>query len=202
MKIVLKLLATIVFVLTVSFFYFFYNYQFWTHYKTDNFKVLIEYDGENIRGLRGRQVLIHKDFKKYMMQIDQYANTHNIELIINQSFRSDHQIISRAVVKPGRLSNHLAGFAIDFNIISNGKKYLSNELRQGNLKDLPSDIQNFINDIRKNKSLRWGGDFQKEDPIHIDHPLNFRSKENWNKFSKDCAADYEKRIPKWKIWKS
>ena len=35
-----------------------------------------------------------------------------------------------------------------------------------------NNIHSSINDIRENKDLRWGGDFQIEDPVHIDVPLN------------------------------
>jgi len=201
MKRILKILILIAAIFLIAFLYFFYNHQFWSHFKTDNLETLIEYNGANIKGLRGRQILIHKDFKKYIEQIDRYAIDNNIELIINQSYRSDKQNLSRAIVEPGKLSNHLAGFAIDFNIKSNGIKYLSNDLKRGNLSKLPDNIQNFINDIRKNKDLRWGGDFQREDPIHIDNPINLKSKNNWIEFSRDCALDYSNRIPKWKIWK-
>lgn len=185
----------------IAFIYFYYNYQFWTHYKTTNFKTLIEYKGKNIKGFRGRQILIHRDFKKYLEQIDRYAVDNNIELIINQSYRSDKQTLSRSIVKPSKLSNHLAGFAIDFNIKSNGKMYFSSDLERKNLSKLPDNVQNFINEIRKNKELRWGGDFQRQDPIHIDCPINLISKNRWVKYSSECALDYANRIPKWKIWK-
>ena len=201
MKKVLKILIFIGAIFLIVFSYFYYNYQFWTYFKTDNFETLIEYNGENIKGLRGRQILIHKDFDKFIKQIDKYAIDNNIELIINQSYRYDKQTLSRTIVKPGKLSNHLAGFAIDFNIESNGIKYFALDLERGNLSELPDNIQNFISDIRKNKDLRWGGDFRREDPVHIDSPINLKSKNKWMDFSRDCALDYSNRIPKWEIWK-
>lgn len=201
MKRILKILILIGAIFLIAFIYFYYTCQFWTHFKTDNFETLIEYNGDNIKGLRGRQILIHKNFEKYIVQIDRYAIDNNIELIINQSYRSDKQILSRAIVEPGKLSNHLAGFAIDFNIINDGKKYFSDDLKRENLKELPNNVQNFINDIRKNEDLRWGGDFRRQDPIHIDSPINLKSKNSWKEYSSDCALDYTNRIPKWKIWK-
>jgi hypothetical protein len=187
--------------LSVIFIYLYYNYQFWTHYKTDNFETLIEYNGDNIKGLRGSQILIHKEFKKYIEQIDRYAIDNNVELIINQCYRSDKQMLSRKVVEPGKQSNHISGFAIDFNIKSNGIKYFAIDLKKSNLRKLPANVQDFINDIRKNKDLRWGGDFSIEDPVHIDYPLNLRSVNSWIEFSKNCSLDYSSKIPKWKIWK-
>ncbi|MBD0403717.1 M15 family metallopeptidase [Flammeovirga sp. EKP202] len=180
--------------------YFYFNYQFWTHYKTENFKTLIEYKSERIKGLRGRQILIHKDFNIHLKQIEVYAIEHDVVLIINQSYRSDKHSVKGAIVKPGKQSNHLAGFAIDFNIINDGKKYLSNELKRDRLSKLPVDIQNFINAIRQDKSLRWGGDFRNEDPIHIDSPLNLKNRVHWKQCSEECAIDYNVRVPKWKIW--
>lgn len=201
MKRIFKYLILIGAIFVISFIYFYYNYQFWTHYKTDNFESLVEYNGENIKGLRGRQILIHKEFEKYIEQIDRYAIDNNVKLIINQSYRSHKQTLSRTIVEPGKLSNHLAGFAIDFNIKSKGIKYFANDLKKNNLNKLPDNVQDFINDIRKNQDLRWGGDFRKEDPIHIDNPLNLKSKNKWKVYSNDCALDYSNRIPKWKIWK-
>ncbi|OHX65403.1 M15 family metallopeptidase [Flammeovirga pacifica] len=201
MKKKLEILFLIGVIVSITFLYFYYNYKFWTHYKTDDFKTLIEYNGENIKGLRGRQILIHKEFEKYIEQIDRYASDNNVELIINQSYRSDKQTIRRTIVEPGKLSNHLAGFAIDFNIKSKEIKFFAKDLKRSNLSKLPDNVQNFINDIRKNKDLRWGVDFRREDPVHIDNPINLKSKNRWIEFSKNCTLDYSNKILKWKIWK-
>ena len=128
----LKILILIGSVFLIAFLYFYYNYQFWTHFKTDNFEKIIEYKSDNIKGDRGKQILIHKDFEKYIEQIDSYALNNNIELIINHSYRSDEQTLSSAVVTPAELSNHLAGFAVDFNIKCNGIKYHSIDLKSNN----------------------------------------------------------------------
>ena len=50
MKTVFKALILNGVVLSVIFMYLYYNNQFWTHYKTDNFETLVEYNGENIKG--------------------------------------------------------------------------------------------------------------------------------------------------------
>ncbi|WP_262910328.1 hypothetical protein [Rhodoflexus caldus] len=41
--------------------------------RTDNFEALTEYKGDHISGLRGRQILIHKEFEPYLQKIDAYA---------------------------------------------------------------------------------------------------------------------------------
>jgi hypothetical protein len=98
-------------ILSIFFLLLYFKYPFWSHFKTKNFKALVEYNGSNIHGLLGRQILIHKDFKQYIEQIDKYAADNDIELIVIQSYRNENQKISRNIVKPAKLSNHLAGFA-------------------------------------------------------------------------------------------
>ncbi len=181
--------------------YCYFNYQFWTHLRTDNFEALTEYESKNIRGFRGRQILIHKNFRPYMQRIDRYAKENGIKLIINQSYRNSKQNVRRTIVKPVQLSNHKAGFAIDFNIKFEGKKYFAKDLNRKNLGKQPKQIQDFIQAIRDDKELRWGGDFRNQDPVHIDYPLNLKNKERWLEYSKACSQDYSNAIPKWKIWK-
>ena len=184
MKKVLKTLILIPFILLIAYLSYYNNHQFWRHYKTDNFKTLIEYNGVNIKGLRGRQILIHKEFKKYIIKIDSFASKHRIGLIINQGYRYKNQLLRKSIVKPAKLSNHHAGFAIDFNIKCEGRKYFAKDLKRKNLLKLPKNIQGFIYDIRKNKDLRWGGDFKQQDPIHIDIPINIKNRKKWIDFEK------------------
>jgi hypothetical protein len=184
-----------------GFLYSYYNFQFWTHVRTDNFKSLAEYKGKNLNGFRGRQILVHRDFYSQMSKIENSAKKNKIKLIIIQSYRFDNQIINKPVVKPSQKSNHLAGFAIDFNVICNGSKYLSKDLEKDNLNGLPEEIHKFIKDIRDDKNLRWGGDFLIQDPIHIDSPLNIDRPTVWLEYLKACYEDFSNAIPKWKIWK-
>ncbi len=200
----MKRFTTIATVLSISLccgmFYCYLNYQFWTHLKTDNFKALREYKGTNIIDLKGRQILVHKKFIPHMIKLDKYSEKHNITIVVNQSYRYDSKKQNGTIVRPSKMSNHHAGFAIDFNLIHNRIKYLSDDIKRGNLVNLPLDIQNFINDIRKDKGLRWGGDFKKEDPVHIDYPINLKSKRDWLIYNKLCRHDYSNGIPKWKFW--
>ncbi|OWY20421.1 hypothetical protein C7N43_30490 [Sphingobacteriales bacterium UPWRP_1] len=202
----MKQLLTALIMVSVAFIigiiYCYYSFPFWTHLKTENFEALTEYNGQNITGLYGRQILINKKFTPYIIEIDNYAQKNNIKLIVNQSYRFNKKTINRAVVNPASVSNHLAGFAIDFNIEYNGVKYFSNNLKRKNIKKLPQNIQNFISAVRKHKNLRWGGDFNIEDPVHIDYPLNLLNKEDWITQNELCHKDFSQGIPKWKIWKN
>jgi hypothetical protein len=195
------MLVFIVVVISTALIYFNYNFQFWTHYQTDNFEALVAYNGINIEGYRGKQILVHKEFKKYIIQIDRYAINHKVKLIINQGYRSNKQMLSHTIVEPATISNHLAGFAIDFNLICQGKKYYAHDLKKSNLSKLPKNIQGFIHDIQKNKELRWGGDFRNEDPVHIDYPLNIKNYTHWRECYQTCNLDDSRKIPKWNIWR-
>jgi len=197
MKQILRFFIWVIFFSLISMLYCYYNYQFWTYLKLDNLNTLVEFKSKNIKGFRGKQILIHHKFKPYMRTIDKYAKENRVELIVNQSYRNSRQILSKTVVKATKLS-HLAGFAIDFNLKYNNIKYFSKDLKLNNFMNLPQNIQNFINDIRGDKNLRWGGMFTKEDPIHIDYPLNLKSKKDWLKYSKLCNQDYVHGTPKWK----
>jgi len=200
----IKKLLSILFLIGVGLLlllYFYFNYQFWNHVKTGDFKTLIEYRGKNIKGFRGRQILIHENFEPYIIRVDNYAVNCNVRLIVNQGYRNDKQRLNRTVVKPVKSSNHLAGYAIDFNVKYKGLKYFADELNRDNLSNLPKEIQIFIDFIREDKDLRWGGDFKRQDPVHIDYPINSKNIAAWKKSSKLCAKDYSSSVPKWKVWK-
>lgn len=102
-----------------------------------------------------------------MKRVNSHAEDSGIKLSINQSYRPSDIFLKRTVVSPAKRSNHLSGFAIDFNVLLNGKKYFSKDLKRENLKSLPKEIQKFITKIRNDKDLRWGGDFNTQDPVHV-----------------------------------
>lgn len=179
----------------------FFYFNFIVQYKTDNFKTLVEFKSDNIYGLYGKQVFIHKAFNSYLNEVDDLAKKYGIVLIVNHSYRTPNQTLVSTVVPPAKFSNHCAGLAIDFNIISEGKKYHSYDLKKNKRDKLPQNIQNFLRKIQLHKNLRWGGDFLKEDPVHIDFPINTVSKKKWKMYSDDCFVDYSKKIPKWMFWK-
>lgn len=177
------------------------NLYYFKHLKTDNFKVLSEFKSDQIVGLHGRQILVHENFIPYLNDIDQYAKANDITIIVNHSYRYHKQKLSKTVVTPSKFSNHLAGFAIDFNLKYKGKKYLAKDLKRSNLKKLPKNIQNFLNKIMSHKQLRWGGNFNTPDPVHIDFPLNINNRKKWNQLNQLCRLDFSTAIPKWNFWK-
>lgn len=201
MRLGLKILFLLMGVFTLTGVLFYYKYPFWNHYKTDNFSVLTTYESSHIKGYHGKQVLIHKDFEKYMNQIDELAARWGIEVHIIHAYRCNQHTLTNTIVEPAKYSNHEAGHAIDFNLKYKDSFYKSTQLFKRNLKNQPQPIQDFIQSIRNHELLRWGGDFGVEDPTHIDFPLNITDKNKWNKNEKECEADYSKRIPQWQFWR-
>lgn len=180
--------------------YTYFHYQFWTHVSTDHFKDLIEYQGEHIVGYRGRQVLVHKTFSPQLNNLEMYAKNNNVRLIVTNSYRPPNNSLKKTIVRPAKRSNHLAGYAIDFNVKYKNKTYTSSDLEKSNYTKLPSNIKNFFGRVRKDKKLRWGGDFYHEDPVHIDYPLNKLEPEKWINLNYRCFDDYSKADYKWKIF--
>ncbi len=183
--------------------YFYYYFQFWTHLKTGHFVALIEFRSDHIKGCRGRQILINRSFKTYMTRIDEYAGKQGVKLIVTHSYRPLNEPSLRGtIVAPAGYSNHHAGYAVDFNIKYQGLKYNSFHLKKSNLISLPEGIQAFINELRHDAELRWGGDFRIEDPIHLDYPINSKNFDKWLLYSELCNDDFINGIPKWKFWKT
>lgn len=183
--------------------YCYFYFQFWTHIKTGSFVALTEFRSDHIKGFRGRQILINKSFNTYMNRIDEYAENNGVKLIVTHSYRPlNEHMLRRTIVAPAYYSNHHAGFAIDFNIKYQGVKYNSYHLKKSNLISIPESIQAFINQVRHDTELRWGGDFSIEDPVHVDYPINSKNFDKWLLYSELCNDDFINSIPKWKFWKT
>lgn len=120
----------------------------------------------------GKRVVADIEFVNSLNTINDLAVQNNVEVYVTDSFREAGQTVSGAIVPPASNSNHLAGHAIDMNVSYAGTLYNSNDLRLANLSNLPDPVKDFINDIRNEPGLRWGGDFHNEDPVHIDDDLN------------------------------
>ncbi|HBM17387.1 MAG TPA: hypothetical protein DD381_13755 [Lentisphaeria bacterium] len=134
--------------------------------------ILVSYKSSNIEGYENKPVIIDSEFLSAMYRIDHYAKINGVKIIVTSSFRTPDQTLEETIVPPSKRSNHLAGHAIDMNVEFNAILYDSKVLKKSNLNRLPPNVRNFINDIRNDKGLRWGGDFSNEDPVHIDDNLN------------------------------
>ncbi|WP_437585300.1 transglycosylase SLT domain-containing protein [Sorangium sp. So ce1000] len=127
------------------------------------------YTGSN---LSGKVVTVDVQFLAAMGKIHDYAVARGVTINVTDSFREAGQTVSGAIVTPATNSNHLSGHAIDMNVVHNGVNYNSTALKKSNLSNLPAAVRGFIQDIRDDNGLRWGGDFATEDPVHIDDHLN------------------------------
>jgi len=192
-------LGIIVFFCIIFGYFYFFN-QFWTHRDPASFKSLVECKKSRFSAYRGRQILFHRQFLNTIDQIHTYAVKHNLHLLITQSLRHPGKKIAGAIVTPAVKSNHLAGHAFDFNIIFRGKVYESKDLVKDNFRHIPVNIVEFIEEIRLNQDIRWGGDFSNQDPVHLDDGLNINNIKIWEDHYKESFNDYIYSTPKWISW--
>ena len=136
---------------------------------------LTEFIGVNFQG---KKVLADDLFLPELQKIDKYAGEFGIKIHVTSSFRKDANV-KGAIVTPSKMSNHMAGHAIDMNIVFPGGWANSAYLKKSNEANWHDSGKGFIDAIRDDETLRWGGDFNTEDPVHIDDGLNVRSREEW-----------------------
>ena len=124
--------------------------------------------------LVGKPCIIENGFIVAMDRLCFYANEFGLKLYINSSYRNS-TAVSGAIVTPATLSNHLIGHAIDANIVEGNIFWNSKKLEKG----LTGNVLKFIDTIRKDTILRWGGDFPVTDVVHFDDGLNVRDHAKW-----------------------
>lgn len=135
---------------------------------------------EHLYGHEGEPIRAHADFHRALRWIDQYAEDCDVRVVVTHSFRRREVDLSDVIVTPAKRSNHLVGHAIDMNLIANGQWLNSKKLARANHPNLPMQARCFIAMIREHSTLRWGGDFVREDPVHIDDNLSRRDPRAWN----------------------
>ncbi len=128
----------------------------------------------------GAPVLANEEFFEALDALNAIAERHTVLINVTSSFREPGARLDDAVADPAAMSNHLVGHAIDMNLQSRSGAFSSRELRRDNLPLLPPEICGVITDIRSNPHLRWGGDFELEDPVHVDDGLNHRAAARWH----------------------
>ena len=158
----------------------------------DSSKALVVYKSDNIRGYENKPIIIDYYFAPIIKRINAYAEKYGLILYVTSSFRTPNsqKSLSGTVVKPASMSNHLAGHAIDINIVYNNKWYSSTSLYRQNLNRLPYNVRAFINSIRQDRYIRWGGDFTNQDPVHFDDNLNSNRDAWYNRYCV-CQRSYQ-----------
>ena len=119
----------------------------------------------------GEKIRVDRDFTRELDKLAGFAKQQNIKIWVTSSIRQLNNQIQGAIVKPAGNSCHHIGHAIDMNIFHQGTLYNSKKLRKANHNRLPQPVLAFIQAVRDDPILRWGGDFRQEDPVHIDDNL-------------------------------
>lgn len=116
-------------------------------------------------------IRVEEGFYNLIRRIDQYAGECSVTVFVTSSFRTK--------VIEAKNSNHLVGHAIDMNLQDRNGYCRSSCLL--NPKKSLAGVRCFISRIRTDPRLRWGGDFKKVDPVHIDDNLYHRDVNEWNR---------------------
>ena len=128
----------------------------------------------------GKPALADVEFIPFLQQVNAFAAEQGLQVHVTSSARQHGVAVGNTIVPPATRSNHLVGHAIDMNLIHDGELFNSVALRKSNLQRLPSAVRKFIEAVRDEKHLRWGGDFSQQDPVHIDDELNGRDAAAWD----------------------
>ena len=136
-------------------------------------------------------VKLDSAFSTFMDAICSAASSCSVKLYITSSYRYPGQTLSSTVVPPAKNSCHNVGHAIDFNVQYNGNSLCNKACLSSS--SLPAPVQCFLNQIRSNSQLRYGGDFSTKDPVHIDDGLNVNQPNQYqqllNQISTNCRSN-------------
>lgn len=122
----------------------------------------------------GEPAKVDRDFVPALTRVSDYAKACKLKVWVTSSTRNLGDQVRGAIVPPAGRSCHHIGHAIDMNLMFEGTLYNSRKLQRNNLTNLPAAIGKFIDKIREDAELRWGGDFSVEDPVHIDDDFYHR----------------------------
>lgn len=136
---------------------------------------LVLFEGSRFRGKPCRA---DKSFVPALQKINAYAEQADVYVHITSSFRTSSNV-GGAIVKPATRSNHMAGHAIDMNVVYNGSTFANSKVL-GRYPAVAEPVRLFIKSILDDDSLRWGGTFGAKDPVHIDDGLN-QDMASWDK---------------------
>lgn len=135
---------------------------------------LVLFDGSRFRGKPCRADIL---FVPMLEKVNKYAAQAEVFIYVTSSFRTSTNV-NGAIVKPATFSNHMAGHGIDMNIIYGNGKFANSKVL-GKYPIVPPPVKKFLKFIIDDHNLRWGGQFQTTDPVHIDDGLN-RDMTKWN----------------------
>lgn len=137
---------------------------------------LVLFEGSRFQGSPCRADV---KFVPMLKKINSYAEQADVFIHVTSSFRTSSNV-GGAIVKPATRSNHMAGHAIDMNVIYDKSTKSANSQVLGKYPAVPEPVRRFIKSIIDDPELRWGGIFQARDPVHIDDNLN-HDMASWDK---------------------
>jgi len=129
----------------------------------------------------GKDLYADEDFFPSLEKLNKFAKQCAVSIYVTSSAREPGRTVNGSIVTPASRSNHMIGHAIDMNLQSASGFYNSKKLRKSNFDQLPAEIKTFLNLVRADDTLRWGGDFNNEDPVHFDDNLNNINPILWDK---------------------
>jgi hypothetical protein len=104
-------------------------------------------------------------------RVNTYAEQADVFVHVTSSFRTSSNV-GGAIVKPATRSNHMAGHAIDMNVVYDDRKKFANSKELAKYPSVAEPVRRFIRSIINDPDLRWGGTFRVKDTVHIDDSLN------------------------------
>ncbi len=118
----------------------------------------------------GNTVRVDIEFFPALQKVNTYAAQAGVKVHVTSSFRCG--------AIQATMSNHMVGHAIDMNVRFNGRLYTRNDMNS--FSSLPAAVKTFLNKVRNDPDLRWGGDFTPIDSVHIDDGLNVSQPTVWS----------------------
>jgi len=143
---------------------------------------LITLTHEEVYALREdcEPVRIHRDFEPSFIRLCEIASECGVEIWPTHSIRYLDQDMLDLVVKKAKRSNHLAGSALDLNVVYEGVWYTN--ARMADVDGLPQAVERFLFGVQDDPDLRWGGTFGiGKDRVHFDNDLVRRDPAVWAK---------------------
>lgn len=140
--------------------------------------VLTRFAASNFIGIH---VITNVAFVPALEKINGYAVKNKVQVYVTNAYRRGTDVPG-AIVPPAEMSNHKVGHAIDMNLkYGDGKLANSVYMHPSNRDNWAEPVRGFLDDIINDSTLRWGGEFKRTDPVHIDDNLNHTDPDEWHK---------------------
>ena len=144
---------------------------------TDGRRALVVWSGSRFVG---QTVRADQQFVPLLDRINTFAEQADVFVLVTSSFRTTTNV-QGAIVRPATKSNHLAGHAIDMNVQFGPNRTLANSTVLRKYPNVAAPVKGFLKAVIDDPDLRWGGQFNTPDPVHIDDGLNIRNPSEWQR---------------------